>query len=511
MTRVFNRTLSLVLALVMMATLMPTLSASADTAETLTVYVSNQGRTWKEDAPANLEMQKRLGFNLEIDIAEPGSNRLDLMIASGDIPDLCYTSGMTFLDYLNTGYFMELDALIDQYGTNLKEQISQAAWDLVKYDGHYYCIPYTNMGSKYLTHVRQDWLDALGLKLPATLDEYADMLRAFTFNDPDKNGVNDTYGLGNGAGNNWIISLMMIFGCFNGMPGQYYAYGDSILPYIATDDYRAALSYINGLWNEGVIDPEIFILKDTQAQQKMIQGIAGSFNGWWSTSSQSLVLNLNMDEIDPNVNWVPLKPYLMTADGIGGMRDQGSISGTWLVNADSKHPELAVKFLDYLATDEGFYLAAYGIEGQDYTQENGFVYRTESGQQAYNEMWLDPLMQFIRRQDILNIQQNSPTENADELLPRPFRNYVNSGDIHLFTDVFYGMPATEETNEYGAGLESYIEQTAIEFITGAREINDDNWNDFISDWKQRGGTKVLKAEVAQLNGMKGTTYKAGIE
>jgi putative aldouronate transport system substrate-binding protein len=44
--------------------------------------------------------------------------------------------------------------------------------------------------------IRQDWLDNLGLKVPTTLAELDDVLYKFTFNDPDKNGKNDTYGLG---------------------------------------------------------------------------------------------------------------------------------------------------------------------------------------------------------------------------------------------------------------------------------------------------------------------------
>ncbi|MFD0717029.1 hypothetical protein [Paenibacillus sp. GCM10027626] len=43
--------------------------------------------------------------------------------------------------------------------------------------------------------IRKDWLDNVGIdKLPETLDEYHEVLRRFTFNDPDQNGKNDMYG-----------------------------------------------------------------------------------------------------------------------------------------------------------------------------------------------------------------------------------------------------------------------------------------------------------------------------
>ncbi|MBO1722884.1 sugar ABC transporter substrate-binding protein, partial [Extibacter sp. GGCC_0201] len=42
--------------------------------------------------------------------------------------------------------------------------------------------------------IRQDWLDNLGLYMPTTAEELLDVMRAFTFDDPDGNGKDDTYG-----------------------------------------------------------------------------------------------------------------------------------------------------------------------------------------------------------------------------------------------------------------------------------------------------------------------------
>lgn len=56
--------------------------------------------------------------------------------------------------------------------------------------------------------IRQDWLENLGLEMPTSLDELYDVLYAFTYNDPDGNGVDDTYGItsaggGKGVGRNF--------------------------------------------------------------------------------------------------------------------------------------------------------------------------------------------------------------------------------------------------------------------------------------------------------------------
>lgn len=42
--------------------------------------------------------------------------------------------------------------------------------------------------------IRKDWLDKLHLQAPKTLDDFYNVAKAFTLNDPDGNGKNDIYG-----------------------------------------------------------------------------------------------------------------------------------------------------------------------------------------------------------------------------------------------------------------------------------------------------------------------------
>ena len=66
--------------------------------------------------------------------------------------------------------------------------------------GEQYVVPYGTLGGAYGACIRQDWLDNLGLAMPTTLDELHDVLYAFTFNDPDGNGEDDTWGACFGGG-----------------------------------------------------------------------------------------------------------------------------------------------------------------------------------------------------------------------------------------------------------------------------------------------------------------------
>ena len=69
--------------------------------------------------------------------------------------------------------------------------------NLVTFDGHQYGLPEPPpLPKREGLVIRKDWLDKLGLEVPTTPEELLAVAKAFTEQDPDGNGKNDTYGLG---------------------------------------------------------------------------------------------------------------------------------------------------------------------------------------------------------------------------------------------------------------------------------------------------------------------------
>src|SRR5690606_35611206 len=60
-------------------------------------------------------------------------------------------------------------------------------------DGKSYGVPYS--GQANALFIRSDWLENLGLEAPTNWDELVEVATAFTEQDPDGNGIDDTYGL----------------------------------------------------------------------------------------------------------------------------------------------------------------------------------------------------------------------------------------------------------------------------------------------------------------------------
>ncbi|MFR6331699.1 MAG: extracellular solute-binding protein [Eisenbergiella sp.] len=102
-------------------------------------------------------------------------------------------------DMIESGKVKAIDEDIEKYMPDRLKEIydkyPQTFYPVIK-DGKTYgiaCTPFLTEGQVMI--IRQDWLDKLGLKAPTTLDEFEEVIRAFTEQDPDGNGKKDTYGL----------------------------------------------------------------------------------------------------------------------------------------------------------------------------------------------------------------------------------------------------------------------------------------------------------------------------
>src|SRR5690606_29652370 len=147
-----------------------------------------------------LELEKLTNTDLDIRLLphKEYSTKMDLMFASGDIPDVVQTSGgfgegsgQSLQQAVQAGVFLPLDDLIEEYGPNLKKYIPEAAWEQQRFtDGKIYSIPeFLSNPSRRATWIRKDLLDKAGLEVPTTVEETLDVLREFK-----KMGVPQPYG-----------------------------------------------------------------------------------------------------------------------------------------------------------------------------------------------------------------------------------------------------------------------------------------------------------------------------
>lgn len=164
----------------------------------MTGFTASGSRVQKE-----LEEKYNVKFNLVVLPGwTDGQSQISLLMASNDMPNIMWWWSMDteYNKWVQAGLLDDVSAYMDKY-TVIRDYYNKMDPKTLFYaseaDGSIYRIPgdVAEPSCENLW-IRQDWLDNLNLKAPTTIEELNEVLRAFTEDDPDGNGQNDTYGLG---------------------------------------------------------------------------------------------------------------------------------------------------------------------------------------------------------------------------------------------------------------------------------------------------------------------------
>jgi putative aldouronate transport system substrate-binding protein len=326
----------------------------------------NRIQKWLEE-----NMKVKLEFTI-LDSTELRS-KLTLMAASNALPDLMtIPQSLTdvYLDYASQGVFIDLDPLLPIYGKNIlaartKEQIEALRFS----DGKLYALNSNTETDFDMLLFRQDWLDKLGLKVPATIDELYNVAKAFKEKDPDGNGAADTEGylLWNGITNN----LSCIWAAFNANPFQWVWQGNEIVHGITQPQVKEALKFIQRMYREGLINREYMTTDMAKKNSEVAAGHVGIVEDqiWYIDREHNTILhNGNAN----NAKWVAA-PKLKGPGGDGGYLtfSNPQVRQFTVINAKSKDPGLAMLYLDFIAQRDNLFRIRMGWEGEHYTLVNG--------------------------------------------------------------------------------------------------------------------------------------------
>lgn len=258
------------------------------------------------DASDNPDMKKEFmdafdqKFNVNLKVnAFPRNNymeKINLQMTAGDLQGMALIFGPSdVLKSRDDGTILPVDDMLKDNPNWVSQP--DAFKSLFKYYGQTWAIPNGFGGQMFMRTIRQDWLDKLGMKLPTTIDDLYNVFKAFTTQDPDGDGKNDTYGLT--AAGTW--NLQDIFQAYNARlddtgensitwdPNQN-AWVDSFLNPGMVD----ALSWLHKVYAEGILDPEVFTNQGSNMRSKFWGGKYGSTYYWESFGFQPQPLLQNV-------------------------------------------------------------------------------------------------------------------------------------------------------------------------------------------------------------------------
>ncbi len=253
--------------------------------ETFTILVDDGGTPDTKIMYPILEEQTNVKVDLLLFPYEIAKEKKNILINSGNYPDVIggwiMSQDEILTDGMQEGLYIPVDELINKYAPTMQNilKIKGVKQTMTLPDGHMYTIPYVIKEPlvPFLPWINEKWLEAVGMQMPTTTDEFREVLRAFKTKDPNGNGKADEIPFTADKNN---LSLGLLAGWWGTSVPQSspanFAMVNGNLEFTATSDaYKESIKYLAGLYAEGLIDPEIFTQDNSQWKAKGVQGLYG--------------------------------------------------------------------------------------------------------------------------------------------------------------------------------------------------------------------------------------------
>ncbi|WP_404455571.1 extracellular solute-binding protein [Virgibacillus necropolis] len=431
----------------------------------------------------------------------------NLALASGNLPDAFHTAvfpNVDLLKYGNQGVFIKLNDLIDKYAPNLKrifEQYPEVKKALTFPDGNIYSFPtiyspeFTSLRLGGRPWFRQDWLDALGMDLPKTTEEFYQYLKAVKEKDPNGNGKADEVPYG---GTNIGTIISWLEGSFG--------VGNRGVPYIdmdpkeqkvrffpIADGYKEMLKYVNKLYSEKLIQQNIFSIEWNQYLADASKGMYGS-----------TVFNSPEELFAGDIG----KKYTAGPALVGPQGDQlftgfsspvGSIGGFVITNKN-ENPAATVRWMDHFYSDKGAKLFFMGIEGKTYKEnaEGDLEYldkikNSKEGLSLDQELskyltWPGGGYPGIIKKEFFKGTESAPSSIKSAELLKP--NIIEEA----WPDFTYTLEENKKLSALGADIEKYVDEMQDKFITG--DLSFSQWDKYVKTLKDMGLEEYMEIQQA---------------
>ena len=332
--------------------------------------------------------------NLTVSVmpATDSANAMNLLLASGEYPDAIYVNGNRefFLRYLAEGLWAPVDEVVAQYGPAIDELVTPEAWATVLGDdGLHYGIP-NPMHTSYNGHllgggilVRKDWMDAYGLQPATDAEGFKAMLQAVKAADPTGDGSIIPYSI---VGTEPSV-LMAAFGMW-----RPYAVVDGELQNTRRLYLKDYLAYMNGLYTEGLLDPEFLYQTGANRTEKYIGGkVFAMDEGVWSKTIRQTWASTGYEGENAFL------PVFQNIDGTAGTAQAFAVANCYMLLQNSKHQAEIVDLINTFLTDtelENF--VNFGVENVHYKVNEQGAYEPLKPEydkiiyKIYYRLWFKP-------------------------------------------------------------------------------------------------------------------------
>jgi ABC-type glycerol-3-phosphate transport system substrate-binding protein len=440
-----------------------------------------EGGGWPDNHPVIKALSQKFNIDLEMQWV-PGANydeKLSVLVATGNLPDVYFVNSDDFAKWQGSGLFLDVKPLLAGE-PNLTRYIPERNWKLGNPNGKFFGIPHYVPEVRNSLAIRQDWLDALHLPLPDTIDELYETAKRFVRDDPDGNGTKDTIGLSMniypGGGFGGIDFLRGALGLANGWQEA----GGRLIPmYAQTAELKAFAAYLHKAYFDGVLDPDFSVQDWRDPLRKFEAGKVGI--------AYVNPTNLYVKTLPAIRKQAPKADVVQLTPPVGSLGKRVTITSTsankLVINGriDPGKQKRILDLLNYVLGDEGYDLIRNGVEGIHYrkTSDGRYVKLPAFDEDRANlfSTWV-----FRRFDPLVAFQSWDDPQYVSKVM-----SWVNHLEPYRWPDASAGLKSTAAA-KLGTALRQRWTQTIVDVILGKKPL--DAVDQAVAEWKAGGGDKI---------------------
>ena len=439
-----------------------------------------------------LHDQTNVDLELQIYPNETATERLNLALNSGDYADVIggwILSDSLILTYgVNQGVFIPLEDYFEEYCPRISEilDLPGVREEMTAPDGHIYTIPYVcgDTTVNYSPYINERWLENVGLDMPTTTDEFVEVLRAFKAQDANGNGdPNDEIPFSADPNNKHIEAMAGWFGLPMDNEGVAIV-DDQVVFGAVSNKYREFLSWFNGLYEEGLVDVELYTQDSSTWEGKGNRDLYGVSIAYGSSEFSGIVQTSEKSEFGvlPVLNTDNGGTWLRATTGFSVYRTQAVITD------NAENPEVICRWFDNafslengigcnrgpvgtVVFEEGDGYRAINVEQSDMTDE-------EKESLSWSNLWPQSLPKYLPK-DFEFIEEN-PVYDEKKVLEETYEPYLTEEVVPKF---WIPLDQVDRYSDIATAIQDYFNQQQAMFVSGELDIDDDaTWQAYVDGY-----------------------------
>ena len=453
---------------------------------------SNTG-DYAEEIISKVEDAANVDLELEWVLSDVVEEKITLAMANpSTMPMVITHSGSltgNIVSAAKAGAFVNLnDYIWDSEKYPNLSQMNKSVAETLSVDGALIAIPRTRDIGRYGLSYRQDWADAVGItEEPKTVDDVYDMLYKFTYEDPDGNGKDDTFGMEMTSYTGPFDIIQTWFGVGNGWAEV----DGKLVPVHMQSEYKEALDWIKKVYDDGLM-PKDWAVRTTDT---------------WSNGCKTGESGVYIDVMDGGrriwdyfVAEETKTPSVVNPDETASMNLLGAVNGKTLATSGyngyftlsastcdtPEKIEAALTLLDRLNDNDTRLLVEYGLEGINWEKDadgNLVDLDVEDTALAANYIGLNQMLAYIPRYDL------TPSPAKNERTQAQADVYVENEQYAVFNPASSYLANSATYADIGKTLDEIITQARTQYICG--EIDEAGLQAAWDNWLNQGGQAII--------------------